>query len=110
MLNNIYQKSIDVNNLGKKHRQKSNALQGKNQAKNKIECPASEETNRKMSATILLVLGTLGCSINMFVVLLMMLSKVWRHHDRCGLGLVVHQCIVDCGRSAILFPLGEMKE
>ena len=36
MVNNIYQKSIDSNNLGKKQRQKSNAVVGKNNKLNKI--------------------------------------------------------------------------
>ena len=92
-------------------------------AKNKIECPQSEETQRKMSATILLVswyllvmmystlmfvqaLGTLGCCINLLLVLLILVSRTWRQHETCGLGLVVHQCLVDSARSAILFPLG----
>ena len=36
MVNNIYQKSIDSTNLGKKQRQKSNAVMGKNNKLNKI--------------------------------------------------------------------------
>lgn len=37
MLTNIYQKTIDVTNLGKHQRQKSNALVGKKAKQNKIE-------------------------------------------------------------------------
>jgi len=37
MLNNIYQKSVDVTNLGKRQRQKSNALVGKKAKQNTIE-------------------------------------------------------------------------
>ena len=37
MLQNIYKKSIDINDLGKKQRQKSNALMGKKNKQNKIE-------------------------------------------------------------------------
>lgn len=36
MVNNIYAKTIDANNLGKKQRQKSNAIIGKNNKLNKI--------------------------------------------------------------------------
>ena len=37
MVNNIYQKSVDINNLGKRQRQKSNALVGKKAKENMIE-------------------------------------------------------------------------
>jgi len=36
MIHNIYQKSIDTNNLGKKQRQKSNAVIGKKNKQNLI--------------------------------------------------------------------------
>ena len=55
---------------------------------------------RKVSGTVLLVLGSLGCSTNLLVVLVLLFSSP------AGLGLVVHQCLVDCARAAILFPLG----
>ena len=37
MVNNIYQKSVDITNLGKRQRQKSNALVGKKAKENMIE-------------------------------------------------------------------------
>ena len=55
---------------------------------------------RKVSGTVLVVLGSLGSSANLLVVVILLLSSP------AGLGLVVHQCLVDCARAAILFPLG----
>jgi len=37
MVNNIYQKSFETNNIGKKQRQKSNAVHGKNNKQNFIK-------------------------------------------------------------------------
>lgn len=41
MVNNIYQKSVDITNLGKRQRQKSNALVGKKAKDNMIEASKS---------------------------------------------------------------------
>ena len=41
MVNNIYQKAVDVNNLGKRQRQKSNAIVGKKAKQNMIESEKS---------------------------------------------------------------------
>ena len=55
MVNNIYQKSVDITNLGKRQRQKSNALIGKKAKQNTIEGDKSiineaslEDTDRKL--------------------------------------------------------------
>ena len=48
--------------------------------------------HRRVSGTILMVLGSLGCSANLLVVLLLLLAGT------PGLGLLVHQCAVDCAR------------
>jgi hypothetical protein len=37
MLNNIYQKNIDINNLGKHQRRKAHSIVGKNNKINQIE-------------------------------------------------------------------------
>ena len=50
---------------------------------------------------MLMVLGSLGCSANLLVILVVILVS-----GCSGLGLVVHQCVVDCARAALLFPLG----
>ena len=55
---------------------------------------------RRVSGTVLMVLGCLGCSANLVVIIILLLASPG------GLGLVIHQCLVDCARAAILFPLG----
>ena len=66
-----------------------------------IACPEAESVQRKVAGTVLMVLGSLGCSANLLVILVVILVS-----GCSGLGLVVHQCVVDCARAALLFPLG----
>ncbi|XP_045137277.1 uncharacterized protein LOC123519824 isoform X1 [Portunus trituberculatus] len=54
-------------------------------------------------AAIILSLGALGMSANIF---LMTLLIARRHLRRWSQGLLFHQALVDCGRAAILIPLG----
>ena len=65
-----------------------------------IDCPEEGTMTRRVSGTVLMVLGSLGCSANLVVVIILVVTGPG------GLGLVVHQCLVDCARAAILFPLG----
>ena len=72
-------------------------------ARKGLTCPEEEAEHRKISATILLVLAGLGCLANMVVMIIIMIKKRVR---RWSLGLIFHQCIVDCSRACILIPLG----
>ena len=66
-----------------------------------IHCPEVESVQRRVSGTVLMVLGSLGCSANLLVILLILTES-----GPSGLGLLVHQCVVDCARASLLFPLG----
>ena len=66
-----------------------------------IHCPEVESVQRRVSGTVLMVLGSLGCSANLLVILLILTVS-----GPSGLGLLVHQCVVDCARASLLFPLG----
>ena len=68
-----------------------------------LKCPEEEASHRKISATILLVLAGLGCLANMVVMMIILAKRTVR---RWSLGLIFHQCIVDCSRACILIPLG----
>ncbi|XP_050687774.1 uncharacterized protein LOC126981110 isoform X3 [Eriocheir sinensis] len=54
-------------------------------------------------AAIILSLGALGMSANIFLMTLLIARK---HLRRWSQGLLFHQALVDCGRAAILIPLG----
>ena len=68
-----------------------------------LKCPEEDAGHRKISATILLVLAGLGCLANMVVMFIILAKKRVR---RWSLGLIFHQCVVDCARACILIPLG----
>ena len=68
-----------------------------------LKCPEEKASHRKISATILLVLAGLGCLANMVVMFIILAKKKVR---RWSLGLIFHQCLVDCARASILIPLG----
>ena len=68
-----------------------------------LTCPEEEAEHRKISATILLVLAGCGCLVNMVVMTIILAKKRVR---RWSLGLIFHQCVVDCSRACILIPLG----
>ncbi|XP_042239402.1 histamine H2 receptor-like isoform X2 [Homarus americanus] len=54
-------------------------------------------------AAIILALGVLGMSANIVLMTLLIARK---HLRRWSQGLLFHQAMVDCGRAAILIPLG----
>ncbi|XP_071517940.1 uncharacterized protein [Panulirus ornatus] len=54
-------------------------------------------------AAIILALGVLGMTANIILMTLLIARK---HLRRWSQGLLFHQALVDCGRAAILIPLG----
>merc|ERR1719264_885762 len=69
----------------------------------RLTCPKEEADSRNMSATILLVLAGLGTAANLLVMLVILGHRRVR---RWSLGLIFHQCWVDCARALLLVPLG----
>ena len=68
-----------------------------------FQCSEVQAADRKVSGTILLCLGVMGCLANLVVVVVMLATRYLR---RWSMSLVFHQCVVDMSRSAILLPLG----
>ena len=81
----------------------SNDAANTTRERNGLKCAEEEAGHRKISATILLVLAGLGCLANMLVMIIILAKKRVR---RWSLGLIFHQCAVDCARASILIPLG----
>ena len=68
-----------------------------------LTCPEEEASHRRISGTILVILGGLGCIANLVVMGIVITKKQLRNWS---LGLVFHQCCVDMARASILLPLG----
>ena len=68
-----------------------------------LTCPEEEAGHRKISGIILLILAGLGFLTNLMVMIIILTKKRVR---RWSLGLIFHQCLVDCFRACILIPLG----